>query len=67
MRRTGLENLWLFRKYRETCCPKQFRDHVGANRIVENKTQRLGLMRLCKETCCTVMSKNSKIFQIIFN
>ena len=37
VRRTGLENLWLFRTYRETCRSERFRDHGDANRIVENE------------------------------
>ena len=35
--RAGLQNFWLFRKYRETCCSEQFRDHGDANRIVDNE------------------------------
>ena len=31
------------------------------------RTKRLGPMKRCKETCCTIMDENSQIFQIIFN
>ena len=52
---------------RETCCSNQFRDHGDANRIDGQRTKRLGPMRRCTETCCTITNKNSQIFQIIFN
>ena len=37
VRRAGLENFWMFRKYGETCCSEQFGDHGDANRIVDNE------------------------------
>ena len=31
------------------------------------RTNRIGSMTKCKETCCTITNKNSQIFQNIFN
>ena len=66
VRRTGLENLWLFRKYRETRCSEQFGDHGDANRIVDEQNAS-DQWDCAKEICCTTMTENSQIFQIIFN
>ena len=67
VRRASLENLWMFRKYKETCCSEQFLGHCDANRIVDNEQKHLRPMRRCRETCCEIMNENSQIFQIIFN
>ena len=39
VRRAGLQNLWLFRTYRWTCCSGQSRDHGDSNRM-SNKSRR---------------------------
>ena len=35
--RTGLEDFWMFRKYRETCSWGQIRDHVSTHRVTTTK------------------------------
>ena len=37
MRRSGLQNLWLFRTYRETCCSGQSRNYGYSTRIDDNE------------------------------
>ena len=46
VRRNGLQNLWLCRKYRETCCSEQFRDNE------QNASDQWLSAR--KLACCTI-------------
>ena len=56
VRRTGLQNLWLFRKDRETCCTEHFRDHGDANRkIVDNEQNASDQWQSARKlACCTI-------------
>ena len=63
VRRNGLQNLWLFRKYRETCCSEQFRECGYSNRNVDNEQitsdrwrrlpEHLQLIKLCSNVGIT--------------
>ena len=69
VRRAGLQNLLLFRTYRWTCCllHRTLQRHWWFQHNCRLRTNHLGPMTMCREICCNITSKNSEIFQIIFN
>ena len=66
VRRTGLENLWLFKKLQGNLLLRTIPRPWWCQQNGRQLTRRLGPMRLCIETCCTIMNE-SQMFQIIFN
>ena len=66
MRRIGLQNLWLLGSTGKLIAHNTS-ETWWCQQNCRQRTKRLGPMRLCKETCCTIMNENSQIFQIMFN
>ena len=67
VRRIGHENLWLFMKGQGNLLPRTIRRPWWCQQNCRQRTKRLEPLRLCKETCRTITTENSEIFQIIFN